>query len=154
MVGWNGTTRMFDPGADLDLRRKRRADELDQLVQRARALPERDRLLIEALFRDGKRGPQVAALMGLPVRAVRNHARRLVDRLRSPRFIYVLRHQSHWPETRRKVANAVVIRGLSNRLAASELNLSLHVVRRQMVAIHALHDAHAAQTTSRAGGVA
>lgn len=137
-----------------DLRRAVRREQIQLLLDRAELaeLPANERALLHAAFVDGHSAIEIAALArsasGAPVggevvtaRSVRRRIRRLVERVMSPRFLYVVRHQGAWPQNRRRVAEACVLRGLSLRDAAAELGLSLHVVRRQHEVIETLFDA-------------
>jgi DNA-directed RNA polymerase specialized sigma24 family protein len=58
----------------------------------------------------------------------------------SPQFIYVLRQRDEWTPTRRRVATACLLHGLSLRQAAAALHLSLYTVRRHQDAIIALFE--------------
>jgi len=128
----------FDPAEAADLRRRRRRDLADLLTQRAELLPPEDRALLLSIYRENLTAREVAALRGVSPRSVRRRLRTLVERVLSPRFEVVLRERASWPPTRRRVATATVIEGRTMRQTASALTLSLHAVRRQMLAIDAL----------------
>lgn len=89
----------------------------------------------------------IAALRGVSPSVLRRRVRRLVKRMASDEFLFVSRHVAPrhggscpWSSTRRRVAEACVLRGLSLRQAASLLNLSLHTVRTHRGAVAALFD--------------
>ena len=128
-------------GGRRDLRRGLTPAELDRVQARLEHLPSGERALIEAMFLDHKTAVQIAALAGRDPRKVRGEIRRVVDRMLSPKFAFVLRRGDAWPTTRRKVAHACVLWGFSARVAAKELGISLHAVRRQVDAIHAMFEA-------------
>ncbi|MCE7975327.1 MAG: hypothetical protein DYG92_13550 [Leptolyngbya sp. PLA1] len=105
-------------------------DRLHDLVRnRAGELSAPDRSLVEAVVLSGRRVSELAPLAGCTARVLRRRLKGVLARISSPEFGYVLRHRSEWPLTRRRVAEACVLRGLSQRAAASELRLSLYVVR-------------------------
>lgn len=132
-------SRPMDPSTELDLRRKSHRDFAQQLVDRATVLDPADRVLIEAHFRDGVPTCELAALTGDAVRSVRRRVRRLAERLRSDRFLFVARHMHQWPAQRRRVATACILQGRTQRQTAQKLGLTCHTVRRHLDAIDALH---------------
>jgi len=134
--------------ASADLRRRWGREQAERLVDRASALPDPDRVLVELVFREGKSMSDIAALRGVPPSVLRRRVRRLVRRMASDEFLFVSRHVAPrhggpcaWSGTRRRVAEACVLRGLSLRQAATLLNLSLHTVRTHRVALAAMFDA-------------
>lgn len=134
-----------NPG--LDLRRGFRRDMAQTLVERARHLPEPDRYLIEGVFRDGRSIAELAAMWGenpepgRSPKSLRRRLHRLVDRLNSPRYLLVAEYRDRWAPTRRRVATACVLHGMSLREAADALGTSLHTVRRHFDAVVAIADA-------------
>lgn len=133
--------RAWNPEAAADLRRKREGAMAERVGHRAAALPKRDRALLDAVYRDGRPVVELAAIMNLPAPVVRRRVRTLVRRVLSPEYGFVLANRDAWTPTRRKVADACVIEGLSIRTAAAKLRLSLHTVRAQRSIIQALADA-------------
>lgn len=130
-----------------DLRRGVRRDIARTLVDRAAFLLEQDRYLIEGVFRDGRPISDLAGMWhehpagGCAPRSLRRRLHRLVDRLLSPRFEVVAQLNHTWTPTRKRVATACILHGLSTRRAAAELGISLHTVRRQVDAINTICDA-------------
>ncbi len=156
-------------GIGIDRRRQVQRQLAETLADRAKRLPKPDRLLVEAVFRDGLSVVDVwdmglvshqrvcsrsdrpagddtlhpsddqdpARQRRVGIRRLRRHLKRLVERLASPRFVCVERFGQSWPTTRRRVAQACVIEGLSIRQAARTLNLSIHTVRKQLQTIDA-----------------
>lgn len=138
------------PGGPLDLRRGVRRDLAEVLMSRATLLSELDRYLVQGVFRDGRPLTELAALWEgdgpgpRPTpKALRRRLRRLVERVLSPRFEFVAAHRHRWPPTRRRVATACVLHGLSCREAADKLRLSIHLVRRHMDAVETVYGAMA-----------
>jgi len=128
---------MYEPDQTADLRRRRKREQVEQILARASWLPESDRAVLEAVFREGKTVAEVAALIGCPARALRRRVRRLLDRVQAPRFVFVTSRLDGWPPTRRRVARACVIEWCSLRDAARQLGISLYAVRRHHEAINA-----------------
>lgn len=134
-----------DPVVASDLRRRRSPVVVEELVHRAALLPEADRGLLLAVYRDATPARTVAALRGLDVRRVRRRVRLLVQRVLSPRFGFVMDHMASWPRGRRRVAQAVVIEGRSLREASETLGMTVHAVRRRMEEIRLLEQAQRRQ---------
>lgn len=124
--------------AAIDLRRKRTRDLAETVADNAQWASPDDRAIIQAIYRDGLTAQQVAHLRNESPRRLRARVRRIVARLVSERFRFVLRSRDQWPPMRRKVAGACILQGLSMREAARFLQLTLHQVRREMDIIHAL----------------
>ena len=136
-------TRTLPPSEPIgvDLRRRNRADHADRLVHLASQLPANDRALVEAVYLHGRSAVEIAQLTSLPVRRVRKRIRQLVLRISSARYLYVLRQRDTWTRTRRRVADAIVVQGLSMRKAAATLGLTYHTVRGHAGAIKAMFEA-------------
>lgn len=130
-----------------DLRRRRKAELVEALAARAEGLGEADRALVLAAYRDGKRAVELAPLVGQGPRQIRRRLRGLVERLMSREYACVLSRRERWTPIRRRVADACVLRGRSLRVAARELGMSLHAVRRHRDAVLAL--AHAEEELAR-----
>lgn len=147
MLGSPTIDRLEAKEPSLDLRRGIRRDVARTLVERAALLPEPDRYLVEGVFRDGRPISDLAAMWReIPghervPRSLRRRLHRLVERLLSPRFEVVARIHHTWTPTRKRIATACVLHGLSTRQAAERLGVSLHTVRRQLDAVHAICDA-------------
>lgn len=124
-----------------DLRRRRRREMIDELVERAVWLPPPDRWLIDSVYRDGRRVAEVAAILDQSPRILRRRVRAIIRRVKSGRFAFVAMQSRGWPALKRRVARACFIEGKSQREAAGELRLSLHAVRRQCQAVDALYEA-------------
>ncbi len=117
-----------------DLRRRRGRDFTQAVLDRAEHLAPGDRELITAVYASGRPLKAVAALMGVSPRALGRRCKRIVDRLLSPAFAFVVMHAASWSPSMRSVACAMVLHGQTQREAARALHLSYHTVRR-------LHDA-------------
>jgi DNA-directed RNA polymerase specialized sigma24 family protein len=126
------------PSEGADLRRARNKQFAEILVARAQWLSPPDAALVRATFGQGSTVAQVARLARTDARSLRRRLRRLVRRLSSREFLVVLRAWEHWAPTRRRVARACFIDGLSQRQACKALKLSLHTIRRHSSAVKAL----------------
>lgn len=133
--------RIFDPDEAHNLRRKRQRDTADTILARADFLPPPDRTLILAVYEDSRPVADLARMMGQDPRALRRRIRRLVQRMVSPRYAFVAARRDQWSSTRRRVATACVLHGLSLRAAADQLGLSHYTVRRHCQIIDALVEA-------------
>jgi len=131
----------YDPDQASDLRRRRGRDLVAALVERAAYLPQDERELILAVYRDSRKIIEVAALLNEPPRRLRTRVRKLVKRLLDPRFAFVARNREHWPRTRRRVGTMRILFGRTMRQTATDLGLTLHQIRQHEAAIHALHEA-------------
>jgi DNA-directed RNA polymerase specialized sigma24 family protein len=133
--------RVVDPEERADLRRKVPRELLDLMLLRAEALPAAERVLLRAVYVEGRRATELAALMGEDARMVRRRIRELRDRVVAPKFGFVARHREQWPGARGRVAWAVFVEGKTQREAADEAGLSLHAVRRHCDVVEALFEA-------------
>jgi DNA-directed RNA polymerase specialized sigma24 family protein len=127
-----------EPEAEARLTLPRKRSLAEQVVARAYLLNSTDRAFLLAAFDDGRSAADLGRLTGVSPRSVRRRLRRLADRVLSSRFLFVGKAMHRWPPTRRRVAEAVVLRGLSMRQAAQEMKISVYVVRAHMNAINAM----------------
>ncbi len=150
------------PGDPADLRRKRRRAFADRLLALSVYLPDHDRILIEATYRDALRVVELAALTHarLPtqahIRAMRRRIRMLVRRLLDPRFEFVLRALDDsdgiprvpWSPLRARVAREFYLHGRTMRAISADTRESFYSIRRHRDAVEALFDMHAKRTHS------
>jgi len=111
---------------------------MENLVSYAEHLEPADRALIESVFERGMSAADLARAMGRDPRHVRRRLKRLITRMSSRPFQFVLRCRDKWPVNQRRVADAIVLRGLTQREAADELDLTLHQVRTYIHAVNVL----------------
>lgn len=137
----HGRIEQMGDSSKPDLRRRLGRDLAELIVGRSKWLMPADRSLIEAVYAQGLTALAVSQMLGERPPAVRRRIRKLVERVLSVRFEFVMRRRDDWPPTRRRVATVCVLQGRSMRSTANHLRLSLHVVRRQMGAIGALLEA-------------
>lgn len=117
-------------GADRDL--------AEVLLRRAEWLDREDRALLEQVLGCGVSTRAVADLTHVSRRTIQRRVLGLVRRLKDPQTLAVLRRHGRWPATTSAVALLVLVRGSTQRQAASELGMSLHEVRRHVERARAL----------------
>lgn len=122
----------------IDRRRRGVREQADRLIAGAIWLLPSDRALVLAVYRDGVRASDAAAVAGVDARGIRRRLRRLCARVLSDEFWRVVRGRDGWSHERRRIATACVLQGRSKREAARFLQLSLHRVRREMAIVEAL----------------
>jgi len=128
-----------------DLRRSHHRDVVDRIVERAQALPPRERAMVEGVYLRRASAVEIGKELDIPPRIVRRDVRATVRRLMAPVFGYVLVHRDRWSGHRRQVAQLCFIEGISLRAAASMIGLSFHKVRRHDEAIRLMFEAFEAQ---------
>lgn len=138
--GMSGFEVAMEAGAT-DRRVVRRKHGADVIRERCEFLPPEEAALLRSVYVLGQTTIEVARLTGRPVHQVRSRVRALVRRISTPEFGFVVRARRVWPPTRRQVAEACFLRGLSTKAVAVELKLSPHQVRRHREAVSALFEA-------------
>ncbi|MEQ9617423.1 MAG: hypothetical protein RLN60_05250 [Phycisphaerales bacterium] len=123
---------------DLDLRRARRRDVAECLVERARWVRPDERRLVERVYRDGASIKDVSEALGVRASVAGNRLRRAARRMLSARFEFVLAQRASWTGRRRSVARLCVLEGRPMREACETLGLTLHMVRNELKIIDAL----------------
>lgn len=122
----------------VDLRRSLHREHAELLIARSACLPPDERALIQSVYDAGLTVARVAALRRECPRSLRRRLRRIIGRLLTPRFAYVMRSRDAWPVTRRNIATCIVLHGHSMRKASRMLECSLHTVRKEMQKVDAL----------------
>lgn len=122
----------------LDLRRRARLDRNEMILARVGWLTEQDRAVLEGVFRTGQTVRELARLLGVSERKLGRRVHRLVERVLSDRFAFVMRHHGRWSPARRRVAVACVLEGRSVRAARGDLGLSMHTIRGHLAAVDAM----------------
>ncbi|MHC5024344.1 MAG: hypothetical protein ACYTGG_10620, partial [Planctomycetota bacterium] len=113
---------------------------VEQALEATCWLDDGDRALLQAVLEQGVPVARLARAAGVPTRRLTRRVQRLVRRLADPIVPFVMQHHRDWPPARRRVAETVILRGLSLRTAASRLEMSLHRVRREMSDVRLLHE--------------
>lgn len=124
----------------LDLRKRQTRTLSKDILERAVILAPAERRLLEATFHDGLSCAQLAAEIGREPRGLRRQVRALTSRVLDPRFPFVASLAPRWRPTRRRVAEAVFLRGLSLRKTARELGMSLYSVRLHRDAVQSVFE--------------
>ncbi len=128
-------------GAGAGGSRLRRRASAEEVLSRAHLLEATDRRVIEAIYGSGRTAAEVARVLGLPARKVSGRVRGVVKRLCSRECTLVQSMKSRWPETRRAVAVACFVHGLSIRRASERLGISFHSARQHYAAVRAILEA-------------
>ena len=125
---------------DSHARRLDRRALAQDVARHAEHLRPAERALAKAFFDDGRSATEIARLAGVRERSIHRRLSALARRLNSPRFRFILNYRPALTPTRARVATACILRGLSMRRAARDLNLPEHVVRTHMLAIEAMFE--------------
>ncbi len=119
--------------------------DLRRLMERLSLLAEHlgadDRALVEQVCGHGVPIATVARLSRRPQRAMQRQFHRIMQRVNSKEFTFVLAHFGHFRGVQRRVARSVFLEGTSMRRAASEHRITLHQVRQHVDAIRAIANA-------------
>ncbi len=115
-------------------------DSAERLLNYADYVGGADRALLRAIFDRGLSAAEFARAMGQPPRTVRQRVQRLVERVGSARFQFVMRNRYAWSRSRRQVAESIFLRRLTQRRTAARLSMSLHQVRREVERIQTLYE--------------
>jgi hypothetical protein len=128
----------FQPESTTTLRRTARRDIAAAIARASDYLRPSERALAKAFFEDGRSATEIARLAAVEPRSIRRRVQRLAARVTSDRFVFTLRHLATINKTRRRVAAACILNGLSLRQAADELGLPIHIVRDHVLAVNAM----------------
>ena len=112
----------------------------EKVVMRAEFLDSTDRALLEAVFDKGITAAEIARTIGERPANMRRRVRKLVERLGSNPYQFVMRQLENWPPCQRRVGESVFLKGLSHREASQQLGMSLHKVRLEVERIRSLYD--------------
>lgn len=132
---------MLDPSSNEGSNRHRHRDHIERLVQYAQYLPPTDRALLCSVYERGLSTTELARVMGTRPRAIRARLQRLLARLDSPTFRYVLQARHNWPPRTRQIAEALFIHGQTQRTTAAKLQTTVHQIRRESDRIRAIAEA-------------
>ncbi len=119
-------------------------DYAERLLERAAHLEKTDRLLIEQVYRNGMSITDAACISGDDPRKVQRRITKLLKRMDSDRFVFVLGHWELLPVSIRKTVELVVLQGHSLRRAARLSRVSLYQVRQHLRTLESLTDISAA----------
>lgn len=128
----------LDRAIEPDRRRREGREASETILRRAQWLPRVERELIRAVYGDGRKPSQVGVLIGASDRVMRARVRRIVTRMASREFMFVIRRRRSWPEERGRVATALFVEGRPLRAVAREQRVTVHAVRREWDLVRAL----------------
>lgn len=112
----------------------------EKVVMRAEFLDSADRALLQAVFDRGITAAEIARAIGERPETMQRRVQRLVERLGSNPYQFVMQQLKDWPPCQQRVGESVFLRGLSHREASQHLGISLHRVRREVERIRSLYD--------------
>jgi len=119
-------------------RRRCYRDQVERLLERADYLEDADRLLVEQVYRHGMPVTDIARLTGDRPRNLQRRVAKLLKRLNSKLFLYVISHKDSLASSVRRSSELVVLHGHSLRRAASLSHRSLHQIRQDIRALRAM----------------
>jgi hypothetical protein len=119
-------------------RRRNCRDDIERLLDRAAYLSGHDRVFIEQVYRHGVSLPDVSRLSGQAPRRLRQRLARLMKRMNSPLFVFLVQHGMQLPEPLRRTGELVVLEGNSLRRAGFLSEQSLHRVREHLRTLQTL----------------
>ena len=122
----------------VDLRRRPHLGLSEWMLSVATHFHPEDRILLEAIFREGATVGTVAALRGVSRYTISRRVRQLTRRATDERFVWAAGCLTEWPALRAEVARACILRGIPLRDAATQLMVSQHTVRNELAVINAL----------------
>lgn len=132
----------LDAGATIDLRRRMVRERVQGLLEDSRLLEPADQWLLGQHLGSGRSMASIARELGCSADRVRARVRRLIARVESEVYRFVLERTEAqgggWDAEVRAIARACIGRGMSMRSAARELGVSAHVVRARMLEVHAM----------------
>ena len=113
----------------VDLRRTMCRAEADRILDRASHLRAEDHELLRAVIESGQSLGSMAALTGEPISRVRRRVHRLLERINSPLFAFVVTRAESMAPLQRRVAMACIVEGRTIREVAGTLEISFHRAR-------------------------
>ena len=93
---------------------------------------------------------EFAQAMGCSRRQVTKRLKRVVGRIRSPLFRFVVERERRWSFDRRTIAQSVILRGRTQRQTAQLLSVSVHYVRMELAAVKLLFEHEGAMPSAPA----
>lgn len=116
-------------------------ENVERVLQASARLREPDRVLIEAVFGEGRSVASVARLTGARDRLLRRRVRALVERIQSPMFAFVSARAAEWEVEQRRAAVAFFVEGRTIRETAREIRISFHRTREHLLRTRMMLDA-------------
>ncbi|WP_432798369.1 hypothetical protein [Poriferisphaera sp. WC338] len=113
-------------------------DDVEGLLEMARHLPRRERLLVEQVVRHGSSVTEAAEIFGEREPVVRRRFKRLCARVREAEFVMLTEMRERVPAELVRTGDEVFVAGKSLRSAAAAMGVTLHRVRRDVAEIRAL----------------
>ena len=131
------TRHRAEPAESAAQELRNRAGLTSRLLHLADHLPEADRALLQAVYDRGMQPCDFARAVRQRPRAIQYRIRRIITRIGSPMFQFVVGQQMVWNEPRRSIAELAILRGVSQREVARRLGVSVHRVRQEVSLVRA-----------------
>lgn len=141
---------MIDVSESAGLHRLSMRNDAERLLELAEHLAPSDRALLRSIYRHGMSAAELARAMGIRPRRVTDRVQKLMQRINSPHFRSVLAQRERWPAIRRRIAEAVFLRGEGQRTVAAKLQCTVHEVRIEIERIRAIIEAPLPMLPTRA----
>lgn len=109
--------------------------EVERILDLSRHLQPTETALIHAVYQRGMSARALATAADVSARTLQRRVKRLLDRMASARFRFVLAPHPGWSVERMAVARAIILEGRTQRDAATALDISTHAVRAHLLAI-------------------
>lgn len=138
-----------EPSTEHSGRRSGRRAVLERLLEWADHLAPAERSLVRCAYDWGVSSREISLLTGQTPRVIRRRLRTLLQRVNASPFQTTARLLPTLPDDRRNVARLVILQGLTQRQAATQLGISIHRVRRELLAIEATCEIAASRSQLR-----
>ena len=112
--------------------------QAEQIVELAQHLPRADALLIEQVYKLGIPVAQIALVAAKPAHLINRRVHKLLKRLNDPVYRHLIAFGDLLPREIRHTAELITVQGCTLRQAATRRGVSLHTIRKQMIAVRAL----------------
>ncbi|MEM1211868.1 MAG: hypothetical protein AAGI68_06155 [Planctomycetota bacterium] len=122
-------------------RRRSKSRSVDRLVEWARYLPPEEQAVVHWVYREGRSVAALARERGVPAGQLQRQLRRVLKRMKHPRYRYTARSLEMFPRHLQVTAKQRFLWGYSLRQMEACRRLSLHKLRVQVTTLETLIDA-------------
>ncbi|MEM6391178.1 MAG: hypothetical protein AAF797_00090 [Planctomycetota bacterium] len=122
-------------------RRRSRSRAVDRLLEWGAYLPPEDRVVLEWVYREGRSVAALARERGVPADRLQRQLRRVLKRMKHPRYRYTAKSLGLFPQHLQVTAKQRFLWGYSLRQMEARRRLSLHKLRVQVTTLETLIDA-------------
>ena len=117
-----------------------RQAQVEQILHLGRHLRLDQRSLLESVYQRGVSPAALARAAGQDPGVIRRRLKKIIARIGSPEFRFVVGQMHRGPDARQAIAREVLLCGRSQRAAASTLGISVHRVRRELDRIRIMRE--------------